>query len=567
MTKSKKTLIRNQKFLKMNTTQDLRRKAEELLKNKPIAKIGQLSDDESRRLIHELEVHQIELEMMNEELVLVNQRAEELANKYVELYDFAPSGYYTISKDGLITGVNLTGAQMLGKARVNIINSYFRIYVSVSTFPSFNLFLDKVFGSKAKQTCDIRLSRTGSSPCYLQLTGIADENGQQCFVTAIDVTKMKLAEQVLLAANKEIVLQNEDIAKRESELIIANNEIAFQSELLLANSFLEKLISNANAPIVVWDAQFRITHFNSTSELLTGLNEGDVLMQSVWLLMPHAIVANPKTLIRKILTYKPWDGAEIGVRHLDGTVRTVLWNSATLFSTDGLVPVASIAQGQDISERKLAEEERARRSELITMLLQSIPDIIFYKDTEGVYIECNPPFADFVGKPKNEIIGKTDYDLFDKEVADFFRYQDREMLKKNKVLHYERWISYPDGTLALMDTIKTPYRTEEGRVVGVLGISRDITEKNAAEVKLKESETKYQLLFENMSEGFSLHEIITNEQGKPVDFRFLDANKAYESHVGVKPEDIIGKTILSIVSYVDRQQIERYGKVALTGEP
>ena len=127
----------------------LRQKAERLLKNRTHGKVSQISEADALKLIQELEVHQIELELQNEELMLAKEQVAKAADeKYVELYDFAPSGYITISKDGKIIEINLYGSQMLGEVRSNIIGRKFGLFVSDNTKPIFNHFLKTVFDSK-----------------------------------------------------------------------------------------------------------------------------------------------------------------------------------------------------------------------------------------------------------------------------------------------------------------------------------------------------------------------------------------------------------------------------------
>ena len=572
----------------MKNAKILRQKAEALLKNKQSEPGLELLEGNMQRIMQELEVHQVELEMQNMELILAKDQAELTAQKYVNLCDFAPSGYFTLSHDSEIIELNISGARMLGNGQQNLRNRRFGLFVSKDTKTVFNLFLENIFGGKSIETCEIDLESNGKMIKYFHLTGLANEDGEKCLVSMVDITERKLAEQNLLIAYQELffqneekakradelliakielAFQNEEKAKRAAELIIAQKEIAYQEELLVANSYLENLINNANAPIVIWDPQFRITRFNHAFELLTGRKEVEVIGQPIEILFPQQFGANSMELIRKSGNGEKPKTIEIEIQDNDGSVRIILWNSATIFEPDGQTAIATIAQGQDITERKAAEQKMVRQSELIAMLLDSIPDIIFYKDTVGVYLGCNPQFAAFVGKTRNEIIGKTDYDLFDKEIADFFRQKDVEMLEQKLPRHNEEWVTYPDGRKVLLDTLKTPYWEGDGNLIGILGISRDITEKNAAEVKLKESETKYKLLFENMVEGFSLQEIITDENGNAVDFRIIDANAAYEFHTGQKPCDAIGKTLLSSMPQADLLQIKRYGNVALTGEP
>lgn len=123
------------------------------------------------------------------------------------------------------------------------------------------------------------------------------------------------------------------------------------------NQYLENLINYANAPIIVWDKQFTITRFNHAFEVLTGRNVLDVIGKSLEILFPPDQVKNSMELIRKTQDGKQWEAVEIDVMNLDGSIRTVLWNSANLFTPDGKILVATIAQGQDITKRKRAQEE------------------------------------------------------------------------------------------------------------------------------------------------------------------------------------------------------------------
>lgn len=130
-----------------------------------------------------------------------------------------------------------------------------------------------------------------------------------------------------------------------------------EESLRETNDYLENLINHANAPIIVWDAQLRITRFNRAFELLTGLSAETVQGNSIEILFPDEQFETSMQNIRKTLAGERWETVEIAIRHKDGSIRTVLWNSATLFAPDRQTPVATIAQGQDITERKQYEEE------------------------------------------------------------------------------------------------------------------------------------------------------------------------------------------------------------------
>ena len=141
------------------------------------------------------------------------------------------------------------------------------------------------------------------------------------------------------------------------------------------------------------------------------------------------------------------------------------------------------------SEKNLADSEARSRQQAVQInsLLDAIPDVVFFKNTEGVYLGCNPAFIEIAGRPKNEIIGKKDHELFDREAADWFQEQDLRMMTAREPIHIEEWVTYPDGRRALHDTYKAPYLDPDGKLIGVLGLSRDITERKKAEEALARS--------------------------------------------------------------------------------
>ncbi|OFX52638.1 MAG: hypothetical protein A2066_17910 [Bacteroidetes bacterium GWB2_41_8] len=146
---------------------------------------------------------------------------------------------------------------------------------------------------------------------------------------------------------------------------------------------------------------------------------------------------------------------------------------------------------QDITENKMAEEALSLSETRLRTLVQTIPDLIWLKDINGIYRSCNRIFERFYGANQDDIIGKTDYDFVDRELADFFRENDLKAIAAGKSVTNEEWVNYADdGHRALLETTKTPMFDSNGILLGVLGIGHDITERKRAEeeiVKLNES--------------------------------------------------------------------------------
>jgi signal transduction histidine kinase/PAS domain-containing protein/ActR/RegA family two-component response regulator len=176
---------------------ELRRRAEERLGEKTGTARLPGAVDETLRLNHELQVHQIELEIQNAELCKVRDELETSLEQYTDLYDFAPVGYFTLERTGTISRVNLTGAGLLAVERSRLVGQRLRHFVTVEARPDFNAFLEKVFTSPAKETCEVELLHKENDPRYVLVEGVAAQSRQECRVALTDITEKKLAEVAL----------------------------------------------------------------------------------------------------------------------------------------------------------------------------------------------------------------------------------------------------------------------------------------------------------------------------------------------------------------------------------
>lgn len=179
----------------------------------------------------------------------------------------------------------------------------------------------------------------------------------------------------------------------------------------------------------------------------------------------------------------------------------IIWPTAPVRELEGLTAnfqqMAVSLQHQSLELQSLTadlEQRVQQRTALLDGVMLSSADFIFFKDCNGVYLGCNPRFAELTGLPREEIPGKTDFDLFSRDLALQFREQDRAVLHAEKSRHNDEWVTYPDGRKILLDTLKSPLRDAEERLLGVVGVSRDITGKKLAEDALRESEERVRTL-------------------------------------------------------------------------
>ena len=213
---------------------------------------------------------------------------------------------------------------------------------------------------------------------------------------------------------------------------------------------------------------------------------------------------------------------------------------------------------RDVTEHRGAAQALSQKTSLLTGLLDSIPDNVFFKDRAGVYLGCNPQFSRLVARSREEIAGRTDYDLFPKEMAGAARENDLVIMEQRQPSHREVWMDDSGGHRVLMDILKAPLYSDKGGVIGIVGVSRDITERKRAEVQLLEQ----RLLVDTI-----LNAIPSPVFYKDVDGKYLGCNSTFLDYFGRRTEGVIGKTVFDIhpreiaeVAYKNDQDLLRTGR-------
>lgn len=245
---------------------------------------------------------------------------------------------------------------------------------------------------------------------------------------------------------------------------------------------------------------------------------------------------------------------------LDGSVDYTRWECRPWRYADGTIG-GMIAYTEVITERKLAEIALEEKNALLSCLLNSIPDVIFFKDRNGVYQGCNPAFAELMGCGADEIVGRTDYDLLPAEIATGCLKTDFQVFETGESVYQEEWVPYPDGHQVLLGVLKAPLRSASGDLIGIIGVGRDNTQQFLSGEALRESEARFRHLID------SLENIAV--QGYSPDGTVHYWNRANESIYGYTEQEALGRNLLDLIIPPEmREQVrEEVRKACETGQP
>lgn len=415
-----------------------------------------------------LQVHQNDLEIQNEELLQARDLLEASRDRYIDFYDFSPVGYLTLSDKALITEINLTGAVMLGEERSNLRRRRFAEFLALEDNDFWNRHFMAVRQHEEKQTCELRLLRGDGSRIDVQIDSLRlarDEQEPVVRLALSDITERKRAEAALRASEERHRLL-------EQQKIIQTSLDGF------------------------WVAQVRDARILEANEAfcnMVGYSRAELLAMSIYDLEAEESPVETAEHIKRIMKIGS-DRFETRHRHKQGHLID-LEVSVSYSESDGGVYLVFT---RDITERKQAEALLVQREREFRTFAENMPDNIVRYNRDGVTVYVNPVLERTMGDSAASMIGTTPREFHpDGSYEDYAQLLD-SVLAGGGAGELEKTIPAQGGKISVHQIRMVPERGENGEVIGVLAIGRDITERKQTEEALRASEQKYRSLAENM---------------------------------------------------------------------
>jgi len=436
---------------------DLRKQAEGKASHLP-DDLDALSPEELRLRLHELRVHQIELEMQNEDLRQAHLDLGEARTRYFDLYDLAPVGYCTISEKGLILEANLTVATMLGLThRGALAKLPLSQYIFKEDHDIYYLHRKQLFETDEPQPCELRMVKMDGT----------------LFWACIETTAAKGTDG---APTYRMVISNiTGRIETEKELRISQEQLRDAHRL----AHIGIWNWNADTDTVIWTEElYRIAGLDSMAPAPTYTEQANLYAPESWNRLQKAVE-------KALETGEPYQ-LELELIRTDGITRIVNAFGGAMCDKQGRTR-GLYGTVQDITERKRAEEVLREQKERFRLITETIDEVFWMADVEiGKMFYISPSYE--------RVWGRSREDLYEnpKSFLDSVHVEDRERViagltieKSGQPFAHEYRIVLPNGTIRHIWDRGFPVHNEEGQVYNYAGIAIDITEQKQSEASLK----------------------------------------------------------------------------------
>uniref|UniRef100_UPI00064EC4DE PAS domain S-box protein n=1 Tax=Methanolacinia paynteri TaxID=230356 RepID=UPI00064EC4DE len=266
-----------------------------------------------------------------------------------------------------------------------------------------------------------------------------------------------------------------------------------ERELKKEFNYVQALMDTMPAPVFYRDTKGVYHDCNRAFEELVGLSKAEIIGKTIHDFFEKDLADHYAMMDQKIVDNPHVQLYEYEINNAKGERSDVLFSKTARFAADGTVD-GIVGVIMDISDRKKMERELIEEVNFVQALKDTIPAPVFYRDVNGIYHDCNRAFEELVGLSRDEIIGKTIHDFFNKDLADVYTLKDQEIIQNPHVQQYEYAINNSKGEIIDVLFSKTALFKADGSVAGVVGVILDISNRKQMEKQLRESEIKLRTL-------------------------------------------------------------------------
>ena len=291
-----------------------------------------------------------------------------------------------------------------------------------------------------------------------------------------------------------------------------------------------------------------LTYVNKAYCELFQNRSGDLIGQKFLEFLPdEATRENVRRQYMSLTTGNPVKTYENEVIVFDGTnqYHWHRWTVRAFFSDNGQISYFQ-SVGQDITEHKRIEMALRESESFLNTILNSIPIPVFYKDTDGRYLGLNKAFETLFGATKEQIIGKTVFDINPPDLAEIYHAKDNELFESGGAQHYESQVKNALGLVRDVIFNKAIFTDSKGAISGLIGAILDVTDRKQADEALRESETKYRTIVENIPQKIFIKDNVS---------RYVSVNENYARDLSIRPEEVKGK---SDYDFFPKELAEKY---------